>query len=142
MATGAKSAQGTLLKIESATSVGNFLTIPETSKITSPSIKFDLLDATSHDSVGGFKEYVPGLADGENATSECWFIPSNAVHTQLRTDSYAKTLRNFKILFISGGTGAEIDFAAYVVTLSPVADSGTLQKATVTSKVTGQPTWT
>lgn len=142
MATGALSAQGTLFKIESATSSGSFTTIPECGKVSSPSVKFDLLDATSHDSTGGFKEYVPGLADGENATAECWFIPSNAIHIQLRTDSYAKTKRNFQIIFPGAGTGAQIAFVSYVTTITPVADSGALLKETVTCKVTGQPTWT
>lgn len=138
----AVSAQGTLFKIESDSSAGTFTTIPEVSKLTAPSVKFDLLESTSHDSSGGFKEYVPGLADGENATAEMWIVYANALHTQLRTDSYAKTLKNFKIIFISGGTGSTIAFAAYVTNINNVADSGQLQKSTVTCKVTGQPTWT
>jgi hypothetical protein len=142
MATGALSAQGTLFKIESDSSVGSFTTIPECSKVASPSVKFDLLDATSHDSTGGFKEYVPGLADGENATADLWFIPQNTLHIQLRTDSYAKTKKNFEIIFPGGGTGAQIAFAGYITTITPQADSGTLLKETVTAKVTGQPTWT
>ena len=142
MATGALSAQGTLFKIESDTSVGSFTTVPEVHKIGAPNVKFDLLDATSHDSTGGFKEYVPGLADGENATAEFWMIPSNTIHIQLRTDSYAKTKKNFQIIFPGAGTGAQIAFVAYVTTLNPVADAGALLKNTATCKVTGQPTWT
>lgn len=142
MSTIAVSAQGTLFKIESDSSVGTFTTIPEMHKITSPGVKFDLLDATSHDSTGGFKEYVPGLADGENATGEYWIVYANALHTQLRVDSYAKTLKNFKLIFISGGTGSTIAFGAYIVGINSVADAGQLQKSTVTCKVTGQPTWT
>lgn len=142
MPTGAISAQGTLIKIESDSSVGSFTTIPETSKIGSPTVKFDLLDATSHDSAGQFKEYVPGLADGENATWEHWLIPSNTIHIQLRTDSYAKTKKNMEIIFPGGGTGAQIAFASYIVTLAPTADSGTLLKQAGTAKVTGLPVWT
>lgn len=142
MATGALHAQGTLFKVESDTSVGTFTTVPEVSKIGSPSVKFDLLDATSHDSSGGFKEYVPGLADGENATAELWFIPTNALHIQLRVDSYAKTKKNWQIIFAGAGTGGQIGFAAYVVTITPTADSGTLLKEAVTCKVTGLPVWT
>lgn len=137
----AVSAQGTLFKINSATSATLFTTIPECHKIGAPNVKYDLLDATSHDSPGGFKEYVPGLADGENATAEFFYVPANTIHTQLRVDSYAKTLRAFKILFASAGTGAEIDFNAYIVGLAPVADAGQLQMNTLTAKVTGQPAW-
>lgn len=142
MATGALHAQGSLIKLESDTSSGTFTTIPECSKITSPAVKFDLLDATSHDSTGGFKEYVPGLADGENAVAEVWFIPTNAIHVQARTDSYAKTKKNFQIIFAGAGTGGQIAFAAYIVNITPQADSGALLKESITAKVTGQPTWT
>lgn len=135
------SAQGTLFKIESATSAGSFTTIPEITKCTAPNVKFDLLDVTSHDSTGGFREYLPGFADGENATGEFWFVPTNTIHTQLRTDSYAKTKRNFKIVFPGAGVGSEIDFQAYIVGLNPQADAGQVLKNTLTAKVTGQPTW-
>lgn len=135
------SAQGTLFKIESGTSAGSFLTIPECNKIGAPNVKFDLNDVTSHDSTGGFKEYLPGLADGENATADFWYKPTNTVHIQLRTDSYAKTLRNFEIVFTDTGTGNEIDFKAYIVGLAPQADAGQVLKNVLTAKVTGQPTW-
>lgn len=142
MSTGAINAQGTLFKLESDSSVGTFTTIPEVTKISAPSVKFDLLDATSHDSTGGFKEYVPGLADGDNATAEYWKIPTNTLQIQLRTDSYAKTKKNTEIIFPGGGSGAQIAFAGYVVTLAPTADSGALLKEVATIKVTGLPVWT
>lgn len=135
-------AQGTLLKVESDTSVGMFTTVPLVSKLNAPSVKYTLLDSTSHDSTGGFMEYIPGLADGDNCTAEVWWVPSNALHIQLRTDSYAKTKKNFEIIFTDTGTGNEMTFAAYVTGLAPVADSGQLLKMTATMKVTGQPTWT
>ena len=135
------SAQGTLFKIESSTSAATFLTVPEATKVSSPSIKFDLLDVTSHDSTGGFREYIPGFADGENATADLWFVPTNAVHTQLREDSYAKTKKNWEITFPGAGAGSEIDFTGYIVGLNPQADAGQILKETLTVKVTGQPTW-
>lgn len=135
------SAQGTLFKIESGTSAGSFVTIPECIKIKAPNVKFDLKDVTSHDSAGGFREYLPGLADGDNATAELNFVPTNAIHTQIRTDAYAKTRRNFHIVFAGAGTGGEIDFGAYIVDYPAQADAGEVLKNTMTTKVTGQPTW-
>lgn len=142
MPSSAIAAQGTLLKLESDSSVGTFTTIPEVKKIGAPSIKFDLLDVTNHDSTGGFKEYIPGLADGDNCTFEFNLLTGNALHIQLRTDSYAKTKKNMEVIFPGGGTGAMIAFAAYVVGLNAVADSGAILMETGTAKVTGQPTWT
>lgn len=135
------SAQGTLFKIESDSSAGTFGTVPETGKLGCPNQKFDILDCTSHDSSGGYREYIPGLIDGENATAEINFVPTNASHIALRTNSASRTKKNFKIVFPGGGVGSELAFAAYIVGLVPQADSGVILKETVTCKVTGLQTW-
>lgn len=134
-------AQGTFLKIESDTSPGTFTTIPETHKIQAPNIKFDLLEDSSHDSVT-FKEYIPGLADGENIVASFWFVPTNTVHIQLRTNAYARTKKNFQIIFPGGGTGAQMAPSAYIVGLQPTADSNTVLGSQVTAKCTGNIVWT
>jgi hypothetical protein len=134
-------AQGTLLKIGDGASVEGFTTIPEVHKLTAPSIKFDLLDTTSHDSADGFKEYIPGLADGENIGFSFWFVPTNSVHQGLRDDSIAKTLRNFQVLFPGGGTGDQMDQAAYVTMFTPTADINTVLVVAAQAKVTGTVTW-
>ena len=135
-------AQGTLFKIGNGASTEVFTTIPECTKVVAPNVKFDLLEVTSHDSLGGFKEYLPGLADGENATADFWFVPQNTMHQGLRTDSYAKTKRNFNMVFPGGSTGATIAFTAYIVNLNPQADAGAVLKNAITAKVTGMPVWT
>lgn len=135
-------ASGTLFKIESDTSAGTFTTVPEMSKVGCPNCKFDLQDVTSHDSSGFFKEYIPGLSDGENATGDFNFVPTNAIHTQLRVDSYARTKKNWQIIFPGAGTGGQIAFAGYIVGLPPQADVGMVLKNSLTVKVTGLPVWT
>lgn len=142
MASIAVLAQGTLLKLESDTSAGTFATIPEVGKLTAPNQKFDLLDVTSHDSSGGFREYIPGLIDGENCTAEINFVPTNAVHIQCRTDGLDRTRKNFQIVFPGGGTGAQLAFGAYFVGFAPEASAGQILKETLTAKVTGLQTWT
>lgn len=141
MASIAIGAQGTLLKLESSTSVGLYTTIPEVHKIQAPNIKYDLLETSSHDSVT-FKEYIPGLADGENIVASYWFVPSNAIHIQIRTDAYARTKKNFQIIFPGGGTGAQMAPAAYIVGMQPQADSNTVLMSQLTAKCTGTITWT
>lgn len=135
-------AQGTLFKIESDTSADSFATVPEVMKLGCPNQKFDILDVTSHDSSGGFREYIPGLIDGENATAEVNWVPSNAIHIQLRDDSLDRTLKSFQFVFPGGGTGATLDVTAYVVGINPQADAGAVLRETVTCKVTGIQTWT
>jgi hypothetical protein len=135
-------AQGTLFKLESDTSVGTFATIPEAKKLAPPNQKFDLLDVTSHDSTGGFREYIPGLIDGENATADVNWVPTNAIHIQCRVDALARTRKNFTMVFPGGGTGANLAFAGYFVGLNPQSDSGQILTETITVKVTGVQTWT
>ena len=135
-------ASGTLIKLASDSSATLFTTIPESIKIGCPNVKFDLLDVTSHDSSGWFKQFIPGLSDGENVTDEINFVPTNAIHIQLRTDAYARTLDSFEILFPGGGTGANIAFNAYIMSYPATADVGQVLRATMTAKVTGEPTWT
>ena len=143
-------ASGTLIQISAsgASSIGTPSTIPSSIKINAPNCKFELLDVTSHDSTGFFKEYIPGLSDGENCTDEMNYVPTNAIHTQIRTDSYARALDWFEIVFPApsegsgAGTGSHITFTAYIVGFPPIADVGQVLRVTMTAKVTGEPTWT
>ena len=140
MSTIAIIANGSLLQIGDGASPEDFTTVPEVTKLSGPSIKFDLLDATSHDSEGFFREFIPGLADGDNVAFDCNWRPSNEIHIELRTNSYARTLTNFKTVF-PDDTDNTVDYATYVQTISPKADIGTILMASGTLKVTGQPLW-
>lgn len=133
-------ANGTLLKHGDGASVEVFTTVPEVTKLSGPSVKFALLDVTSHDSSGGFREYIPGLADGDNITAELNWKPSNVVHKALRVDSYARTLRNFKTIF-PDATDNTVLTSTYVADIAPKADMGAILAAAVTIKVTGLPAW-
>lgn len=133
-------ANGTLLKIGDGASPEVFTTIPEMMKLSGPSVKFDLLDVTSHDSAGFFREFIPGLADGDNVAGDMNWKPSNAVHISVREDSYDRTLRNFKVVFPDSSENT-VDVDAYVANISPTADIGAVLRASLTLKVTGLPAW-
>lgn len=135
-------ASGTLIKLSNNSSSPTFTTIPESMKIGCPNCKFDLLDVTAHDSAGFFKQYIPGLSDGENVTDEINFVPTNTIHTQIRTDAYARTLDAFEIIFPGSGSGDQIAFNAYITSYPATADVGQVLRATMTAKVTGLPVWT
>ncbi len=140
MSTIAIVAQGTLLKMGDGASPEMFTTIPEVKTLTGPSVKFDLLDATSHDSPGFFKEYIPGLADGDNIAAVVNWRPSNTVHKAVRTNSYARTLVNFKVIFPDTPDNT-VALTAYIQTIQPKADIGKILEASLTIKVTGEPSW-
>ena len=134
-------ANGTLLQIgDGAGSVEQFTTVPEMMKLSGPSVKFDLLDVTSHDSSGFFREYIPGLADGDNVGGDMNWRPSNTVHIALRTDSYARTLRNFQVVFPDTSDNTVL-VSCYIANISPSADIGAVLRASLTNKVTGLPAW-
>lgn len=134
-------ANGTLLQMGGSTSAATFVTVPEMKSLSGPSVSFDLLDATSHDSVGYFREFIPGLADGDNISGTMNWRPSNTVHTELRVDSYARALNFFKVVFPDTGGDNTVVSAAYIATISPKADIGAILEADLTLKITGQPVW-
>lgn len=140
MSTIAIIANGTLLKIGDGASTENFTVVPECMKLTGPAVNYDLLDATSHDSAGFFREFIPGLADGDNISIDVNWKPSNTVHKGLRVDSYARTRRNFKTVF-PDATDNTVLTATYIKTITPKADIGTILAAAATLKVTGLPVW-
>ncbi len=135
-------ANGTLLQIGDGASPEVFTTVPEVTKLSGPAVKFDLLDVTSHDSPGFFREFIPGLADGDNIAGEINWVPANVVHKGLRVDSYARTLRNFKVIFPPGSADDTVDVASFITQIEPKSDIGAVQIASLTIKVTGLPVWT
>ncbi len=140
MATIAKLANGTLLKIGSGGSVETFTTVPECRRLRGPATRFDLLDVSSHDTVGLFREFIPGMADGDQITAEVNWRPGNTIHKGLRVDSDAATLRNFKMVFPDTPFNT-VDISCYVVRAEPEANVGEQLKNTFGLKITGAPVW-
>jgi predicted secreted protein len=133
-------ATGTLLKVGDGASEEQFTTIPEMFRIQAPTVKFDMTDVTSHDSTGGFREYIPGLSDGENATGEFFYVPSNTVHGTVRDANINRTLKNFQIVFPDTDEN-ELLFAAYAISFQPGANVGDVLRGNLTLKMTGPPDW-
>lgn len=141
MASIAKIANGTLLKIGAGSgSPETFTVVPEVTRLRGPSTRFDLLDVTSHDTVGVFREYIPGLADGDMVSGRMNWRPSNAVHKGMKDDSYAQTLRNFKVVFPDSSQNT-VQVATYIQRLEPEANIGEVLQQDFGIKVTGQPAW-
>lgn len=141
MATIAKIANGTLLKVGSGASIEVFTTVPEVDRLRGPSIRFDLLDATSHDTVGNFREYIPGMADGDMVSAEMNYRPANAIHASVRADAELATLRNFKMIFPDTSLNT-VTMATYIQQFEPEANVAEKLRASVRIKITGAPVWT
>lgn len=141
MATIAKLSNGALLKVGDGAGPEVFTTVPEVKRLSGPAVRFDLLDVSSHDTVGFFKEWIPGMADGDSIAFSVNWRPSNAVHKAIRVAAYAQTLRNFKIIFPDTPDNT-VTMATYIQDWAPTADVATEMKADGRLKVTGAPAWT
>lgn len=131
---------GTLLKRGDHAGSEVFTTIPKVRDVQSPNVKWDLQDVTSHDSSGGFREYLPGLADGDSVNAPLWWIPSNTIHIAVRTDAYASTFSNFKTVFPDTASNT-VSFSGYYQNAQGLAKVGNPLELTMQIKVTGLPVW-
>jgi len=90
MTTEAKSAFGTTLK-------KGAVAIAELTNIGGPSLSAATIDATSHDSADGYREFLQGLRDGGEIGIEGNFIPGNAGQVALVTDFNDGSLDEYTI---------------------------------------------
>lgn len=140
MPTIAKIANGTLLKVGDGASPEVFTTVPEVTRLSGPSMRFDLLDVTSHDTVGFFREYIPGLADGDKIAASINWRPSNTVQKAVRVAAEARTNRNFKVVFPDSSDNT-VTVSTYVESIVPKADIGAVLMEDLSIKITGAPVW-
>lgn len=137
----AKLSNGTLVQVgDGDPDVEIFTTVPEVKTFGGLTAKFDLLDVTSHSSPGYFKEYIPGLSDGDMMNVGMNWRPSNAVHRALRQDNVQATNRNFQIVF-PDDTDNNVICSTYVMEVPPTADSGKEMTMAMRLKITGSPVW-
>lgn len=141
--TNALAGYGTLFKIgDGATPTETFTTVAEVSNIGGPGLSLDTAEATHHGSTGGWKEYVATLLDGGEVSLDLNYIPTAATQnntTGLLYDMTHRTLRNFKLVFPDIG-GTTWSFSGFVTAFEPSAPVGDKLSASVTIKISGQPT--
>lgn len=136
-------AHGTLLQIGDGASPEVFTNIAEVMDISGPSFSLDTAEVTHQESPGNFKEYIPTLLDGGEVSMEINFLTTEATHGQaaggLLADMVARNVRNFKIAFPESPS-VEWAFAAIITAFELDSAMADQQKASVTLKITGQPT--
>lgn len=105
--------------------------------ISGPSMALSTVDATAHDSTDGFREFVPGLADGGEVSFELVFDPKAADHEYLHDALAGRTEESFQLIFTDTGD-TEYHFDGYVTAFEPGAPVEGFISANVTIKVTGE----
>ena len=142
MATSATSSFGTFLKIGDGAVAEAFTTIAEVRDISGPSLALDTEEVTSHDSPGGWEEFVATILRSGEVSFDLNFLPTNATQSYaagLIADMVAKTKRNFQLIFTNVGATTWA-FAAYVTAFEPSAPVAGALTASASLKITGQPT--
>lgn len=135
-------AHGTLLQRE-ALPMGSDVweTIALVTSIDGPGFRIEELETTSHDSVSAFREYIAGLADGGEITSEVRFDPTDQTHdgqTGLFADMLNRTKRNWRMQFPTTPT-TRLTVPAFVRDFPVSAPFDGVLSATVTLRVSGAP---
>jgi predicted secreted protein len=133
---------GTLIKIGDGGGPENFTTIAELMDIKGPKFKMDTEDVTNHLSAGSWEEVVGTILRSGEVTFDVNFVPQNATHSYssgLLRDMVNKTKRNFKLVFPDTAVTTWA-FTALITGFEPEMPVKGKLKASITLKVTGQPT--
>lgn len=124
----------TEIRIEIAAVMTN---IPYATAITMPGIQFDTVDVTTNTSPNGFREFIPGLADGGEVTFTLNWHDDEATHQELWEAQQAREVVGFEIAFPQYDTNNLYAFEGFVTGLphnSPIDAQVTVD---VTIKITG-----
>ncbi len=140
MATVATASFGTLLKIDQGG--GGLTTIAEVTDINGPGLSLATADVTNQSSPGGWREKIGTVLDGGEVTFDLNYAPTAAsvnATTGLIADFKAKTVRSFTVTFTDAGNTVWA-FTALVTNFTPSEPVDGALTASVTLKVTGEPT--
>jgi predicted secreted protein len=141
MATQALSAYGTLLKRGDSGAPETFTTVPEVRSISGPSTETDEAEVTSHSSAaaGAYREFILTLIDAGSIEFDMNYVPSDAVHQNLRSDFTSRTKRNWQLVL--PGNAQTISFSGYVKTFSLEFPTDDAVTASVSIRLTGAVTF-
>lgn len=126
---------GITLEREDTPGGGVYTAIANIVEAAQPESEREAYDVTSHDSAGGWREHIGGLADAGEAEITVNYDP--AVHATLRGDFEDSIARGYKFRHPNGTDG--IDFKAFMTGWTqenPVDDK---MSAEITLRATGKP---
>lgn len=141
-ATNAKLAQGTMLAMAADTGGTGARYIAEVTSISGPTMSSDLIDVTSQESSGGFREKIIGLTDPGELSFDIFFnqtLTSHGVASGLLGVFSGKTIK-FWQLKLPASMGVW-QFAGVVNGFEIDASVDDALKASVTIAVSGLPTF-
>lgn len=118
----------------------DYVDIPWLQSITGPDETFDTIDVTTHSSVGGYREFITGLADGGELTCTINWHPEEDTHKELQAAQQARDLVPFQLSWAGLANFDEdnlFDFNAYVTGLTRASPTDAQITRDLTLKITG-----
>jgi hypothetical protein len=117
--------------------------IVQIKSISGPGLSLDTEDVTTHDSTAGWEEVVATIIRSGQVTFEIEYDPNAATHKNaaggLLYDLASRTANAYTLVFPSTAA-VTWTFTAFVTGFEPSAPVEGALTATVTMKITGQPT--
>ena len=107
-------------------------TIAEVKSIAGPTMTREMIDVTSLDSTGGYREFIPSFRDGGTLKLSMFF--TFAGYKKLKLDFQSDVLVNYEIYL---GDGSSIEFSGYVQDLPIDVKFSDAVTSEVTIKISG-----
>lgn len=150
MTTEARIGHGTLFEIlgmVGSPPAPGWVRVAEVVSVTPPSLARDAVDATHTESPEKWREFIPGLRDGGEASIEMNFIPAGAGTERILQSFNSDDVASCRIIFPDGDADASPitatvwEFSGFITGFAPEAPVDGKMSATVTVKISGKPTF-
>jgi hypothetical protein len=136
-----KAAYGSKLAIQ-IEQTGSYTDLASIGDISGPSISAETIDVTTHDSADAFAEFVAGMLDGGEVSTDLVFESGPSGHGTLYNAVADRQLHNFYLKlpgWVSTGAGGYFAFAGLLTAFNVTAPVKDKLGAAVTIKVSGKP---
>lgn len=127
---------GTVLRVWDGAA---FLDVPWCGAITGPDETFDTVDVTTHSSTGGYREYIAGLADGNEVTCDLNWHADDETHQLLATIQKTREVTPFQLYWPQYDEENLVDFDGFVTGLTRSSPTDAQLVRALTIKITGEP---
>lgn len=116
-----------------------FTAIAGIRSIDGPKTEVAFNDSTTLSSVGGYREFEPGLRDPGTMDLEIYFDPNATTYESLETDHDAQppVLSNYQLVKLTGSEAKTVAFSAYVATIGEKFEVDGFMQASVSLRISG-----
>jgi|SRR5215831_1206765 len=134
--------KGTLLQAGDVSTATSFATIPESKSIAIAGFAAAVLDVTSHDTPGGFRDKKQGLKDWGTVRADVQYVPDNVMHQQVYNDMVGVAgvgvERYWRIVF-PNTAATTFTFKGFVNNFAPTAPIDNVLMSTLEVTILGSP---